>query len=159
MFLVKSWLPIFQIYPFPLKKETLTLSEADISKPELHSEVQNIRKRFSLDPTSCWRSFFALLNVVLALILASAPLPKALPCHCTMSWPRPLHPTLLSPPPPPPPTTPHPFDIFCNFVFFLAEFLRFVAALCYFISICLHYENMPIQIYWKFYHQKVKIFR
>ena len=22
-----------------------------------------------------------------------------------------------------------------------------------------HYENMPIQIYWKFYHQKVKIFR
>ena len=24
---------------------------------------------------------------------------------------------------------------------------------------CLHYENMPIQIYWKFYHQKLKIFR
>ena len=23
----------------------------------------------------------------------------------------------------------------------------------------LHYENMPIQIYWKFYHQKMKIFR
>ena len=22
-----------------------------------------------------------------------------------------------------------------------------------------HYENMPIQIYWKFYHQKLKIFR
>ena len=22
-----------------------------------------------------------------------------------------------------------------------------------------HYENMPIQIYWKFYHQKVKIFK
>ena len=22
-----------------------------------------------------------------------------------------------------------------------------------------HYENMPIQIYWKFYHQKMKIFR
>ena len=21
------------------------------------------------------------------------------------------------------------------------------------------YENMPIQIYWKFYHQKMKIFR
>ena len=21
-----------------------------------------------------------------------------------------------------------------------------------------HYENMPIQIYWKFYHQKMKIF-
>ena len=24
---------------------------------------------------------------------------------------------------------------------------------------CVHYENMPIQIYWKFYHQKMKIFR
>ena len=23
----------------------------------------------------------------------------------------------------------------------------------------LHYENMPIQIYWNFYHQKMKIFR
>ena len=23
----------------------------------------------------------------------------------------------------------------------------------------LHYENIPIQIYWKFYHQKMKIFR
>ena len=23
----------------------------------------------------------------------------------------------------------------------------------------LHYENKPIQIYWKFYHQKMKIFR
>ena len=23
----------------------------------------------------------------------------------------------------------------------------------------LHYENTPIQIYWKFYHQKMKIFR
>ena len=22
-----------------------------------------------------------------------------------------------------------------------------------------HYENKPIQIYWKFYHQKMKIFR
>ena len=22
-----------------------------------------------------------------------------------------------------------------------------------------HYENMPIQIYWKFYHQKMKIIR
>ena len=22
-----------------------------------------------------------------------------------------------------------------------------------------HYENMPIQIYWKFYHQKMKILR
>ena len=22
-----------------------------------------------------------------------------------------------------------------------------------------HYENMPIQIYWKFHHQKMKIFR
>ena len=22
-----------------------------------------------------------------------------------------------------------------------------------------HYENMPIQIYWKFYHQKMKVFR
>ena len=22
-----------------------------------------------------------------------------------------------------------------------------------------HYENMPIQIYWKVYHQKMKIFR
>ena len=22
-----------------------------------------------------------------------------------------------------------------------------------------HYENMPIQKYWKFYHQKMKIFR
>ena len=22
-----------------------------------------------------------------------------------------------------------------------------------------HYENTPIQIYWKFYHQKMKIFR
>ena len=22
-----------------------------------------------------------------------------------------------------------------------------------------HYKNMPIQIYWKFYHQKMKIFR
>ena len=22
-----------------------------------------------------------------------------------------------------------------------------------------HYENMPIQIYWKFYHKKMKIFR
>ena len=24
---------------------------------------------------------------------------------------------------------------------------------------CPHYENTPIQIYWKFYHQKRKIFR
>ena len=23
----------------------------------------------------------------------------------------------------------------------------------------LYYENMPIQIYWKYYHQKMKIFR
>ena len=23
----------------------------------------------------------------------------------------------------------------------------------------LHYENTPIKIYWKFYHQKMKIFR
>ena len=23
----------------------------------------------------------------------------------------------------------------------------------------IHYENMPIQIYWKFYHQKMKIFQ
>ena len=23
----------------------------------------------------------------------------------------------------------------------------------------MHYENMPIQIYWKIYHQKMKIFR
>ena len=22
-----------------------------------------------------------------------------------------------------------------------------------------HYEDMPIQMYWKFYHQKMKIFR
>ena len=22
-----------------------------------------------------------------------------------------------------------------------------------------HYKNMPIQIYWKFYHEKMKIFR
>ena len=22
-----------------------------------------------------------------------------------------------------------------------------------------HYENMPIQIYWKLYHQKMKVFR
>ena len=22
-----------------------------------------------------------------------------------------------------------------------------------------HYENMPVQIYWKFYYQKLKIFR
>ena len=26
-------------------------------------------------------------------------------------------------------------------------------------KIAYHYENMPIQIYWKFYHQKMKIFR
>ena len=25
--------------------------------------------------------------------------------------------------------------------------------------ICHHYENMPIQMLWKFYHQKMKIFR
>ena len=23
----------------------------------------------------------------------------------------------------------------------------------------IHYENIPIQIYWKFYHQKMEIFR
>ena len=23
----------------------------------------------------------------------------------------------------------------------------------------IHYENTPIQMYWKFYHQKMKIFR
>ena len=23
----------------------------------------------------------------------------------------------------------------------------------------IHYENMPIQIYWKFYHEKMKVFR
>ena len=23
----------------------------------------------------------------------------------------------------------------------------------------IHYENMPIQIYWKFYHEKLKVFR
>ena len=28
-----------------------------------------------------------------------------------------------------------------------------------FFEIFSHYENMPIQIYWKFYHQKMKIFR
>ena len=26
-------------------------------------------------------------------------------------------------------------------------------------SLVYHYENMPIQIYWKFHHQKLKIFR
>ena len=26
-------------------------------------------------------------------------------------------------------------------------------------TIVYHYENMPIQIYWNFYHQKMKIFR
>ena len=28
-----------------------------------------------------------------------------------------------------------------------------------FVMYSLHYENMHIQIYWKFYHQKMKIFR
>ena len=27
------------------------------------------------------------------------------------------------------------------------------------VSLTKHYENMPVQIYWKFYHQKMKIFR
>ena len=27
------------------------------------------------------------------------------------------------------------------------------------VCIAIHYKNMPIQIYWKFYHQKIKIFR
>ena len=26
-------------------------------------------------------------------------------------------------------------------------------------KIYFHYQNMPIQIYWEFYHQKMKIFR
>ena len=25
--------------------------------------------------------------------------------------------------------------------------------------VSIHYENVPIQTYWKFYHQKMKIFR
>ena len=29
----------------------------------------------------------------------------------------------------------------------------------YFVHECYHYENMPIQTYWKFYHQKMNIFR
>ena len=29
----------------------------------------------------------------------------------------------------------------------------------HFYDTTLHYENMPIQVYWKFYHQKMKIFR
>ena len=37
-------------------------------------------------------------------------------------------------------------DNFCNFLFAFMHTLY-------------HYENMPIQIYWKFYHQKMKIFR
>ena len=27
------------------------------------------------------------------------------------------------------------------------------------MQIVLHYENMPIQIYWKFYHQKIEKFQ
>ena len=27
------------------------------------------------------------------------------------------------------------------------------------MQIATHYENMPIQMYWKFYHQKMTIFR
>ena len=29
----------------------------------------------------------------------------------------------------------------------------------YLFSWAIHYENMPIEIYWKFYHQKVKFFQ
>ena len=29
---------------------------------------------------------------------------------------------------------------------------------CPYVYKCIHYENMPIQVYWKFYHQKMKIF-
>ena len=35
-----------------------------------------------------------------------------------------------------------------------------ILMLIMFVAIlALHYENMPIQIYWKFYNQKRKIFR
>ena len=41
------------------------------------------------------------------------------------------------------------------FFFRLKELVRFLL-IVYRLEKC-HYENMPIQIYWKFYHQKMKI--
>ena len=46
--------------------------------------------------------------------------------------------------------------IVSEFVFFMLLFLSLHVALFVYL---IHYENMPIQIYWKFYHQKMKIFR
>ena len=42
-----------------------------------------------------------------------------------------------------------------NFVFTFENW----TALLWLVRLLYHYENMPIQIYWKFYHQKMKIFR
>ena len=42
---------------------------------------------------------------------------------------------------------------------FTLQFLSFYFQLTTFMFMTSHYENMPILIYWKFYHQKMKIFR
>ena len=37
--------------------------------------------------------------------------------------------------------------------------IGFASAVVNYFCNCMHYEIMPIQIYWNFYHQKMKIFR
>ena len=45
-------------------------------------------------------------------------------------------------------------NMVCTFMFAL-----FCIYIKNFVTVRTHYENMPIQMYWKFYHQKMKIFR
>ena len=48
------------------------------------------------------------------------------------------------------------FFFFCCFFLFFIFFFFFFFFVLFFPC---HYENMPIQIYWIFYHQNMKIFR
>ena len=43
----------------------------------------------------------------------------------------------------------------------MATRTQYYQPLCqmFLLELPLHYENLPIQIYWKFYHQNMKIFR
>ena len=37
--------------------------------------------------------------------------------------------------------------------------IRQIMPIEYCLAIAVHYENMSVQIYWKFYHQQMEIFR
>ena len=53
------------------------------------------------------------------------------------------------------------FVCLCLFVWFLTvvDLTDIVEESIFDEMLFCHYENKPIQIYWKFYHQKMKIFR